>query len=107
FDGLPATFKVGSEYNNQINVCLRYQLFTPQPVPPAPAPVPVAAPAPAPAKTYLVFFDWDRYNLTPRATQIIAQAASDSHTQNVTRLNVSGYPEPSGTRKYNQVIYAP
>jgi OmpA-OmpF porin, OOP family len=102
FDGLPATFKVGSEYNNQINVGLRYQLFTPQPVPPAPAPVPVAAPAPAPAKTYLVFFDWDRYNLTPRATQIIAQAASDSHSQNVTTLNVSGYTDTSGTPQYNQ-----
>jgi OmpA-OmpF porin, OOP family len=102
FDGLPATFKVGSEYNNQINVGLRYQLFTPQPVPPAPAPAPVAAPAPAPAKTYLVFFDWDRYNLTPRATQIIAQAASDSHSQNVTTLNVSGYTDTSGTPQYNQ-----
>jgi OmpA-OmpF porin, OOP family len=63
---------------------------------------PVAAPAPAPAKTYLVFFDWDRANLTPRATQIIAQAASDSHTQNVTTLNVSGYTDTSGTAKYNQ-----
>ncbi len=104
FEGQPATFKVGNEYNNQINVGLRYQLFTPRPVPPAPAPVaaPVAAPAPAPAKTYLVFFDWNRADLTPRATQIIAQAASDSHTQSVTTLNVSGYTDTSGTPKYNQ-----
>jgi outer membrane protein OmpA-like peptidoglycan-associated protein len=100
----PASFKVGNEYNNSILVGLRYQLFTPQPVPPAPAPVaaPAAAPAPALAQTYLVFFDWDRANLTPRATQIISQAAADSHRQNVTTLNVSGYTDTSGTPKYNQ-----
>ncbi len=62
FEGTPSGMKVGSEYNNQINVGLRYQLFTPPPPPPAPTPVaaPVAAPAPAPAQTYLVFFDWDQ-----------------------------------------------
>ena len=38
FDGVPASMKVGSEYNNEINVGLRYQLFTPRPVPPAPTP---------------------------------------------------------------------
>ena len=97
----PASFKLGNEYNNSIQVGLRYQMFTPAPVPPAPAPAPVAAPAPAPAQTYLVFFDWDRYNLTPRATQIIAEAAAASHTQNVTTLNVSGYTDTSGTFKYN------
>jgi outer membrane protein OmpA-like peptidoglycan-associated protein len=104
YDGLPATFKAENEANNEIDVGLRYELF--QPVPPAPAPTPapapVAGPAPEPAKTYLVFFDWDKYNLTPRATQIIAQAASDSHTNNVTTINVSGYTDTSGTPNYNQ-----
>ena len=98
----PATFKVLSEYNNSIQVGLRYQLYTPQPPAPAPTPAPVAAPAPAPTKTYLVFFDWDKYNLTPRATQIIAQAASDSHTAQTTTINVSGYTDTSGTPTYNQ-----
>jgi OOP family OmpA-OmpF porin len=102
-DGLPIQFKAGSEYNNQILVGLRYQLFQPPPAPPpVPALAPVAAPAPAPTKTYLVFFDWDKYNLTPRATQIIAQAASDSKTANTTTLSVSGYTDTSGTPDYNQ-----
>jgi OOP family OmpA-OmpF porin len=100
--GGSAAFKVLSEYNNSIQVGLRYQLFTPQPPAPAPAPAPVAAPAPAPAKTYLVFFDWDKYNLTPRATQIISEAASDSHTNNTTTIDVSGYTDTSGTPTYNQ-----
>ncbi len=102
-DGVPATFKMQGEYNNQFNVGLRYE-FAPPPMPapaPMPAAAPMAAPAPAPAKTYLVFFDWDKYNLTPRATQIIAQAASDSKTQNVTTLEVNGYTDTSGTAAYN------
>ncbi|MCB5944557.1 OmpA family protein [Acidocella sp. KAb 2-4] len=96
--------KVGQQSDNTFLLGLRYQLFNaPVAAPaPAPAPAPVAAPAPAPAKTYLVFFDWDKYNLTPRATQIIAQAASDSKTQNVTTLDVSGYTDTSGTAVYNQ-----
>jgi len=104
YDGEPLQFKGEHQYNNQVLVGLRYALF--QPVPPAPAPTPapapVAAPAPAPAKTYLVFFDWDKSNLTPRATQIISQAASDSHTANVTTIDVSGYTDTSGTPDYNQ-----
>jgi OOP family OmpA-OmpF porin len=97
-----ASITMGHEYNNSIQVGLRYQLFTPAPPPPAPAPAPVAAPAPAPAQTYLVFFDWDKYNLTPRAVQIIAEAAQASHNQTVTKLNVSGYTDTSGTARYNQ-----
>jgi outer membrane protein OmpA-like peptidoglycan-associated protein len=94
----------GPESSHSLLIGLRYQLFNaPAPVAaPAPAPMPVAAPAPAPAKTYLVFFDWDKAVLTPRATQIIAEAAADSKTQNVTTLNVSGYTDTSGTVVYNQ-----
>ncbi len=99
--GPDGSTKLGRPFVNTFLIGLRYQLFTPAPMAPAPAPAPVAAPAPAPAKTYLVFFDWDKYNLTPRATQIVAQAASDSKTQNVTTLDVSGYTDTSGTPQYN------
>jgi OOP family OmpA-OmpF porin len=96
------TVHIGQESSSTFLLGLRYQLFTPPPPAPAPAPAPVAAPAPAPAKTYLVFFDWDKYNLTPRATEIIAEAATDSKTANTTTLNVSGYTDTSGTPNYNQ-----
>jgi outer membrane protein OmpA-like peptidoglycan-associated protein len=99
----PGTIKIGQESSHTFLVGARYQLFPPPVMAPAPAPAPVAAaPAPAPAKTYLVFFDWDKSSLTPRATQIIAQAASDSKTTSVTTINVSGYTDTSGTPVYNQ-----
>ena len=96
------TSKYGQESSHTFLAGLRYQIFNPPPPAPVPAPAPVAAPAPAPAKTYLVFFDWDKYNLTPRATEIISEAASDSHTNGVTTINVSGYTDTSGTPVYNQ-----
>jgi outer membrane protein OmpA-like peptidoglycan-associated protein len=104
FDGTPATFKVTHEYNNSIQAGLRYAfgVATPPPPAPVPAPAPVAAPAPSPAKTYLVFFDWDKSDLTPRATEIIAEAASDSRTAQTTTIDVSGYTDTSGTPTYNQ-----
>ena len=49
-----------------------------------------------------MFFDWDKSDLTPKATQIIAEAASDSKTAGVTTLSVSGYTDTSGTPNYNQ-----
>jgi len=69
---------------------------------PAPvAPMPVAA-APAPARTYLVFFDWDRADLTDRARQIIGDAATNARTVSSTRIEVSGHADRTGTAAYNQ-----
>jgi OOP family OmpA-OmpF porin len=89
-------------YNNVGLVGLRYQIFNPPPpAPPAPPP-PAAAPAPTPARTYLVFFDWDRADLTARARQIVAEAATASTHVQTTRIEVNGYTDLSGTAAYNQ-----
>ncbi len=72
------------------------------PVPPAPMAA-VVAPAPAPAaRTYLVFFDWDRADLTARARQIVAEAAQASTRTSYTKIQVSGNADTSGTHQYNQ-----
>ncbi|MGI4952001.1 MAG: OmpA family protein [Janthinobacterium lividum] len=70
---------------------------------PPPVVAPVAAPvAPTAARTYLVFFDWDRADLTDRARQIIAEAASATTKVQVTRIEVSGHTDTTGTAQYNQ-----
>ena len=85
-------------YNHSILVGLRYAFNA---APPPPPPVAPAA-APAPARTYLVFFDWDRANLTDRARQIIGEAAQNSRVAQVTRIEVSGHADRSGTPQYTQ-----
>ena len=70
---------------------------------PPPIVAPMAAPvAPTAARTYLVFFDWDRADLTDRARQIIAEAAQATTRVQVTRIEVSGHTDTSGTAQYNQ-----
>ena len=98
-----ARSKVDSEnYNHSVFVGLRYAFNAPV----APAPVPVAvAPAvqpAAPARTYLVFFDFDRADLTDRARQIIAEAAQNSGRVQATRIEVAGHADRSGSPQYNQ-----
>jgi len=87
--------------NHSIMLGLRYAFNQPAPAAPYVAPAPVAA-APAPARTYLVFFDWDRADLTDRARQIITDAAENSRRVQVTRIEVSGHADRSGTPQYNQ-----
>ncbi len=93
-------FKLHNQFNNDLVVGVRYAFNTP--APPPPAPIPVAAPAPAPARSYLVFFDWDKATLTERARQIVREAADNSSRVQVTRIEVNGYTDTSGTPQYNQ-----
>jgi outer membrane protein OmpA-like peptidoglycan-associated protein len=92
--------KAGDQYNHSILLGVRYAFNAAAPPPPAPAPV--AAPAPAPARSYLVFFDWDRADLTDRARQIIREAAENSTRVQFTRMEVNGYTDTSGSPAYNQ-----
>jgi len=88
-------------YNHSALLGVRYNFGAPRP-----APVVVEeAPPPPPreiARTYLVFFDWNRADLTDRARQIIGQAASNSRTAGTTRVEVAGHADRSGTPQYNQ-----
>jgi OmpA-OmpF porin, OOP family len=93
--------KYNDDYNHSVLIGLRYA-FNAAPPPPPPAPAPVVAPAPQPARSYLVFFDWDRADLTDRARQVIAEAAQNSTRVQYTRIEVNGYTDTSGTPQYNQ-----
>ncbi|MBR0651854.1 OmpA family protein [Roseomonas terrae] len=68
----------------------------------APAAAAPPAVAPAPARTFLVFFDWNRADLNDRARQIISEAAQARSQQQVTRIEVNGYTDTSGSAQYNQ-----
>ncbi|WP_191085922.1 OmpA family protein [Roseococcus microcysteis] len=93
-----STFR-SENYNHSVLVGLRYAFNTPAP---APVVAPAPAPAPAPARTFLVFFDWDRADLTDRARQIIAEAATNARTVSSTRIEVSGHADRTGAAAYNQ-----
>jgi OOP family OmpA-OmpF porin len=93
-------FNLNSDYNHSLIVGVRYAFDT---APPPPEPTPVStAPVAVPSRTYLVFFDWDRADLTDRARQIVAEAAQASTRVQFTRIEVQGNADRSGTPAYNQ-----
>jgi iron complex outermembrane receptor protein len=72
------------------------------PPPAAPYVAPAAvAPAPAVPHSYLVFFDFNKSDLTPQAVQIVDQAARNAETTKVTQLTVTGHTDTVGSDAYN------
>ena len=103
---------VEGEYRNHtVMIGLRW-FFGQPPAPPPPAPTPAIAPAPAPApapaaapaaqRNFLVFFDWDKADITAEAQRVIEQAAASAKAGNVTRITATGHADRSGSDRYNQ-----
>ncbi|SEH28794.1 OmpA family protein [Magnetospirillum fulvum] len=106
--------KIDNEYRDHALLVGFTYKFNP---PPAPAPVyaapaPVAAPAPAPVpvkpvaakRNFIVFFDFDKAVITPEAARIIQQAAGTSKSTAVTRIDLTGHTDLSGSERYNQAL---
>ena len=64
-------------------------------------PPPVVAPAPSTPKSYLVFFDFNKSDLTSQATAIVDQAAANAGPAKVTKLEVTGHTDTVGSDAYN------
>jgi len=94
--GVAGSISSTENYNHSLLIGLRYAFGTPAP---AAAPMPVAD---AGAKTFLVFFDWNKSDLTSRGSGIVKDAASYSTTTRYTRIDVDGNADTSGTPGYNQ-----
>jgi len=76
----------------------------PVPVVAAPPPPPPAPPAPELARSYLVFFDWNSASVTTEAASIISEAAKAAQQLAVTRVELTGHADRSGTPAYNQKL---
>jgi len=71
--------------------------------PPAPPPpLPPAPPPPPPQKVFLVFFDWDKYNITAEGERIIELAAQQYKAGGSVKIQVNGYTDTTGSFAYNQ-----
>jgi OmpA-OmpF porin, OOP family len=74
--------------------------------PPPPAavttPAPAAPAAPIAQAVYMVFFDFDKYAITPAAQDILNTVIGDYRRTNQNRVNVVGHTDTSGSPAYNQ-----
>ncbi len=73
----------------------------PESEPAAYVPPAVQAPAPAVPKSYLVFFDFNKSDLTPQAVEIVDTAAKNAGPAKVTQLTVTGHTDTVGSDAYN------
>jgi TonB-dependent receptor len=63
-------------------------------------PPPPMAPA-AMARSYMVFFDFNKSDLAPQATQIVDLAANNAAPAKVTQITVTGHTDTVGSDAYN------
>jgi opacity protein-like surface antigen len=66
------------------------------------APPPVAAPVAPPS--FMVFFDWDRSNLSDQALNTIRQAAAAFKSKGSARITATGHTDTSGPESYNMAL---
>jgi outer membrane protein OmpA-like peptidoglycan-associated protein len=91
----------GNSYsNNNISAMLSLQVRFGAPAMAAapPAPPPVAAPS------FMVFFDWDRSNLSAQALNTIKQAANQFKAKGNARITATGHTDRSGPENYNMAL---
>jgi hypothetical protein len=61
-------------------------------------------PPPPPPTSFMVFFDWDRSNLSAQAQSTIQQAAQAYKTRGSARVTATGHTDTSGSEAYNMAL---
>jgi OOP family OmpA-OmpF porin len=85
--------------NNNFSIMLGLQLkFGETAVAPPPPPPAVAPPS------FMVFFDWDRSNLSAQALNTIKQAAAAYKSKGNARITATGHTDTSGPEAYNMAL---
>ena len=88
-------------YNHSVLLGVRYAFGAPA----APmAPIAVPAQKAEMARKYMVFFDWDKANLSERARGTIKDAATNSTKTAYTKIDVDGNADTTGTAAYNKAL---
>ena len=89
-----------SYQNNNVMAMLSLQMKFGAPTTVAAAPPPAAPQAPS----FMVFFDWDRSNLSAQAVNTIKQAAGAYKTKGSARITATGHTDKSGPDSYNMAL---
>ncbi|MBM3526017.1 MAG: OmpA family protein, partial [Alphaproteobacteria bacterium] len=94
---------VDSDYNaHAVMLGLRYHFWRPEAAPAAAAPAPAPARAADIQRSFLVFFDFNKSDITAEAARVIQQAADHAKRGGVSRIIVTGHTDTSGSPQYNQ-----
>ena len=73
----------------------------PAPLPPEPTPAPEPTPVVCTPGPYIVFFEWDKSDITPEAAGILDNAISNYQSCGNAQVMLAGHADRSGTATYN------
>jgi outer membrane protein OmpA-like peptidoglycan-associated protein len=99
--GTTSPYLAGTGYNNNnisAMLSLQVKLGAPAAAPPPPPPPAAAAPS------FMVFFDWDRSNLSQQALNTIRQASDQFKATGKARITATGHADRSGPENYNMAL---
>jgi outer membrane protein OmpA-like peptidoglycan-associated protein len=86
---------------HSVTVGFRYGFNEP---PAAPVEAPVVVPPPAAPKQFIVFFGFNKCNITAEADAVLSEAASSAKSTGSASVKVVGHTDTSGSPKYNQKL---
>jgi outer membrane protein OmpA-like peptidoglycan-associated protein len=72
--------------------------------PAAPPPPPPPPPPPVAPKQFIVFFGWNKCNITAEADAVLSEAAAAAKSSGAASIRVVGHTDTSGSNAYNQKL---
>jgi len=72
--------------------------------PPAPAPMPAPPPPPAAPKHFIIFFGFNKCNITAEADSVLSEAAAAAKSGGSASVTIVGHTDTVGSPKYNQKL---
>ena len=102
----PMTYGItlGYKFKNEAAAYPEPAAPPPPPAPPAPPPPPAPPSAICNKGPYIVFFDWDKSDITPEASTILDSAIGAYGNCDRVPIMLAGYADRSGTETYNQAL---
>jgi outer membrane protein OmpA-like peptidoglycan-associated protein len=102
--GKGAMSHVFQQHENIGMLGIRWYMGEAPPPPPPPAPPPPPPPPPPPVKTFIVFFDFDKSNLTAEAQSVVTEAVKTAKANGFVKVMVTGHTDTVGSDNYNQAL---
>ena len=86
---------------NTVTIGFRYGFDNP-PAPPMAAPPP--PPPPAPPAHFIIFFGFNKCNITAEADSVLSEAASAAKSMGSASVTIVGHTDTVGSTRYNQKL---
>ena len=93
--------KITNFHVQTVKLSIRWYYCPPEAAASAASPPP---PPPPPPKVFIVFFDFDKSNLTAEAQAVVAEAVAAVKAGNVVHVMVTGHTDTVGSHAYNQAL---